>query len=210
MRGNSLRNLVFLAVLGAAGVAGSAKAADLPGRSGGPVFSQLPASLNWSGVYAGAHLGYGFGKAGAADVSGFLGGGQLGVNFQTGRLVFGGEVDAGYTGIDYRGFADTFRQKWLMSARGRIGYAYERFLPYLTAGFGYTTGLYKDAAGKDDNGHLGFVIGLGGEMMLTDRVSARVEFLHYRFGSESYTTPVGVRSIGATTNVLRFGMNYRF
>ena len=67
----------------------------------------------------------------------------------------------------------------------------------------------KTATGKDDQAHFGYVIGAGVEAMLTDRVSARVEFLHYGFGSQTYSVPASRRT-SVQNNLLRFGMSYRF
>ena len=212
MRFNLKSTLICIALLQGGVYSSKAVAGDLPGRKSysGPAFTNPANAMNWSGFYLGGNIGYGFGKANNADISGFTLGGQAGVNFQVERAVFGLEADLAYSGVDYRGFTDTFRQKWLMSGRGRIGYSFDRFLPYVTAGLAYSTATMKAPTGKADNGHIGFVLGLGGEAMLTDKISARVEFLHYRFGSETYAIPLATRNTTITTNVLRFGVNYRF
>ncbi len=183
------------------------QAADLqrrPGYSPTPVFA-----TNWAGFYAGAHLGYVFGRSRSADLDGFKGGLQLGHNWQIDRLVIGGEADIAYAGIDYRGFTESFRQKWIGSGRVRVGYAFERFLPFVTGGIAYTTGTMKAGGAKSSNGHIGYVIGLGGEMMLTDRVSASVQYLHYRFEGQTYNV-VPARNANIVNNEIRVGVNYRF
>jgi outer membrane immunogenic protein len=158
----------------------------------------------------GGHLGFGSGRANSANLSGFTIGAQAGMNFHVGPIVLGGELDATYSGIDYRGFTDKFQQKWLMSGRARAGYAFDRFMPYVTAGVAHTSGEMKVPSGKSEQGHYGYVIGIGSEAMLTERVSARVELLHYRFGAQTYTMPAVTRSTGIVTNTIRFGLNYRF
>lgn len=199
--------LVLAAFVGGISCANSASAADLPRNNS---YSSPAFTANWAGFYGGLHLGYGFGKTRSAEIDGFLSGVQGGFNVQSGRVVFGGELDASYSGIDYRAFADTFRQKWLGSGRVRVGYAFERFLPFVTAGVAYTTGVMKAGGAKETNGHFGYVVGIGGEMMITDRVSANLQYLHYRFGSETYNVLPAARSANIVTNVLRIGMNYRF
>jgi outer membrane immunogenic protein len=185
-----------------------ANAQDWPGSRNS---SSTPYSgQNWNGFYVGAHLGYGMGNANSADISGFTLGGQIGLNMHVGPLVLGAEADLTYSGIDYRGFSDAFQQKWLMSGRGRVGYAFDRFMPYVTAGVAHTSTTLKAPSGKSEQGHFGYVVGIGSEAMLTSNVSARIEFLHYRFGSETYTLPAIARSTGVTTNTIRFGINYRF
>lgn len=185
-------------------------AADFPNsRNSSTTYAVPGLAANWQGLYLGLNTHYGWGKANGANLDGFGLSGHLGYNFQSGPGVFGAEGDFGYTGIDYRGFSDTFRQKWLGSGRLRAGYAFDRFLPFVTGGLAYTTGTMKTATGKDDQAHFGYVIGAGVEAMLTDRVSARVEFLHYGFGSQTYSVPAARRT-SVQNNLLRFGMSYRF
>jgi outer membrane immunogenic protein len=97
-----------------------------------------------------------------------------------------------------------------MTARGRIGYSVDRFLPYLTGGFAYSSNRMKAGGGRADEGQAGYVIGVGAEVMLMQNVSARVEVLHHYYGSKSYVLPIGARSTTLTSNALRFGLNYKF
>lgn len=111
----------FLVAAGAAvAMVSAANAADLGAR---PVYkSATPAAVvayNWSGLYAGGHIGWGWqnseatllaetvpgpfpiGTVIAADSSGFLGGGQIGYNWQGGGpWVLGVEADFSWTGAD--------------------------------------------------------------------------------------------------------------
>jgi outer membrane immunogenic protein len=188
-------------------VVSGSRAADFPGSRN----SAVPMLAGtWSGLYGGLHLGYGFGRSRSADLSGFVGGANIGINAQTGPMVYGVEGDLNYTNIDYRAFADTFRQKWLGSIRARAGFSYERFMPFVTAGLAFTNGTMKAGGAKESNGHVGYVIGIGGEMMLTEKVSASVQFLHYRFNSQNYNVLPVSRNANIVTNELRIGMNYRF
>lgn len=207
MRAKSKVTGLFLACIAAVCIPSSANSADLPGQSSR---STPMMASNWAGFYAGAHIGYGFGRSRGAEIDGFLGGVQAGINFQSGPVVYGVEADIGYTGIDYRAFTETFRQKWMMSGRGRLGYSFDRFMPFLTAGLAYTNGTMKAGGAKSSNGHLGYVIGIGGEMMVTERVSANVQFLHYRFGAQNYNVLPATRNANIITNEIRAGINYRF
>lgn len=183
------------------------RAADFPGARNSAVPMM---ATNWAGAYVGGNLSYGFGQTRAANIDGFKAGVQLGVNFQADRLVFGGELDLGYGDIDYRGFADTFRQKWIGSGRARLGYSFDRFLPFVTAGLAYTSATMKAGGVKEDNTHFGYVVGIGGEMMVTDKISTTLQFLHYRFNSQTYNVLPASRSASIVTNELRIGVNYRF
>ncbi len=88
--------LAFAAATVALGVS-AASAADLGQR---PVYKAQPAPMpvayNWSGFYIGGHLGYAWAKEDVRDLvtgitvqsepDGFLGGAQVGFNWQTGAI----------------------------------------------------------------------------------------------------------------------------
>ena len=90
-------------------VGGQALAADLSTPTPLPGVKYFPtAAYNWGGGYFGLNGGYGFGQSewtlagvstGSFNVNGFLFGGTLGANFQTGRLVLGLEGDFDWSGI---------------------------------------------------------------------------------------------------------------
>ena len=73
------------------------------------------------GIYVGGHVGGGWGEKdwvavgvaplGSHDVDGFLGGGQLGFNYQTGPWVFGAEVD--FSWADLNGSFTDARFSWV-------------------------------------------------------------------------------------------------
>lgn len=118
-----------------------------------------PFTSVWQGLYGGVHLGY------IEDWSsdGVVGGGQLGYNWQAGRFVYGLEADVSV--------ADT-SVDWLASARGRAGFLLDdRLLAYGTAGVGFADAF--------DDTETDFVWGLGLEGKLSERVTARVEYLAY-------------------------------
>lgn len=200
--------LPFVIAIGSLAFMIQARAADFLGRSN---VRSVPIMVsNWAGLYGGVHLGYGFGRSRTADISGFLGGFQLGYNVQSGQLVYGIEGDLGYGNVNYRAFAETFRQKWVGSGRVRIGYAFDRFLPFVTGGVAFTNATMKDGGAKEANGHVGYVVGVGSEMMLTNSISASLQLLHYRFNSQNYNVLPVSRNANIMTNELRVGLNYRF
>lgn len=101
-------------------------------------------SYNWSGFYVGINGGGGLGRSswdstGGFDVSGGLVGGTVGYNYQSGPAVFGIEGDIAWSNI--RGSTTTAcaagcetQNTWLGTARARLGYAWDRWLPYVTGG----------------------------------------------------------------------------
>src|SRR5215210_7856072 len=106
---------ILLASVALFGLAGGAMAADLPARRAAPVFTPVPV-FTWTGFYVGVNAGYGFTDTrrrdfvvegvpgvfvdtGSDDEGGFVGGGQVGFNYQAGMVVFGVEADAQYADI---------------------------------------------------------------------------------------------------------------
>ena len=103
--------------------------------------------FTWSGLYVGINGGYGFGTSswtggglgtGSFSTNGWLIGGTLGYNLQTGNWVWGVEGDIDWSNNKGRhacggGTCET-SNTWLATTRGRVGYAFDRFLPYFTGG----------------------------------------------------------------------------
>ncbi len=126
-------------------------AADLPRRAYRPAYKapMWVAPFSWTGFYAGINGGYGFGKSnwsgagfgtGDFNVKGGMVGGTLGYNLQTGVWVWGIEGD--FDGSWMKGTNTTAcgapgcetKDSWFGTTRLRIGYAGDRWLPYLTGG----------------------------------------------------------------------------
>ena len=86
-----MRKLGLAAVMLTSACAAS-EAADV---SGGPAYlpppSPIPFVYNWTGFYAGAHIGAGWSDGGGSG--GFVGGGQVGFNYQINQWVLGVEGD---------------------------------------------------------------------------------------------------------------------
>src|SRR5689334_22653977 len=147
-----MKRLILASVAGLAALTmmNSANAADIARRQAMP--TKAPAYFapyNWSGFYVGINGGGGwgrsdwsnaFGSTGSFDISGWLAGGTIGYNWQTGPVVFGLEGDIDYahiTGSAICGGGVTIceiRNNWLGTARGRLGYAFDRVMPYVTGG----------------------------------------------------------------------------
>ena len=128
----------------------AAQAADMPTKM--PYYKGAPHSLvsyyNWSGFYAGVNGGYGMGTSTwsvlpgtSIKPKGGMFGGTVGYNWQAGAIVYGLEGD-----VDWSGVKDSVTcgiatcetaNSWLATFRGRIGYAFDRWLPYITAGGAY-------------------------------------------------------------------------
>jgi len=130
---------------------------------------------------------------GFGDGDGVLGGGQLGYNWQSDRLVYGIEADFALSTIEQEvracsSFAcahASASMDWMATVRGRIGYLIDpRILAYATAGVGIVS--WSAEAGisgcpgcsiKLDGRESGAVFGLGVEGKISETMSARVDFL---------------------------------
>ncbi len=109
-----MKRIVLAAALVALGSA-SALAADLPPRGYDKAPAMAAAATNWSGLYIGGNLGYGWGNGNTAfsfshvsvdstalDIKskGAIGGAQIGYNWQMGAIVAGLEADIQGSGIE--------------------------------------------------------------------------------------------------------------
>lgn len=227
------KSVSALVALGISALAiSSAYAADLPrpvGKAPAAVYVQ---PFSWAGFYAGVNAGWGWTTgSGTATVggvtqnysgsgNGFLGGVQIGYNLQSGNFVYGVEADfqgAGgsgtVTGTTFTGSAKT---PWFGTVRGRLGYAFDRSMLYVTGG-----GVYgKSTLEGTDTGTGAFsnsatywtwTVGGGYEAMLWDRWSAKIEYLYAGTPTKA-PTPNGTSALSGSshTNVVRVGLNYHF
>jgi outer membrane immunogenic protein len=183
-------------------------AADLP-RGSAPYFPPA-AGFNWSGAYVGANLGYTWGKVTNSSTSpgGLEGGVQGGYNWQSGQFVFGAETDLQLSGAEDTFAPFKFSNPWFGTLRGRGGFAYSNFLFYLTAGLAYGNVKAESAFLSESRTGLGWTVGLGGEMGITQNWSAKIEYLYMDLGSRSYT--VTGTSNAYQSNIVRIGLNYHF
>jgi outer membrane immunogenic protein len=163
--------------------------------------SQLPPVpfYDWTGVYVGANLGYASASitdtttSGATSTSssqtmtGFIGGGQLGANFQYRHTVFGIEVDADASSQKTSSNTLTATMSSFATARARIGYAYDRIHYYVTGGGGYvqfsSSGTTTSSTGAPvtttgTSRRTAWVAGAGSESAVTPNVILRFEFLY--------------------------------
>ncbi|WP_460448930.1 outer membrane protein [Alsobacter sp. SYSU BS001988] len=207
-----VRMIVPVAMLLTVSVNGRLQAADLPSRSDPYASTGYSAPVaNWGGLYAGAHAGGGFGKAGPASTSGMVAGGQVGYNLQAGPVVAGVEADASVSGVSNTSFSEKTRQKWLVSGRARLGYAAGNIMPYLTGGVAMAATEIKALGGKASSTRSGYVVGGGAEMMMAPSVTVRAEYLHYGLGDAEYPGPLlGPVKVDNSINVIRAGANYKF
>jgi outer membrane immunogenic protein len=223
----------FLLTVGAglmaAAMASPSFAADLPRPAyKAPIYV---AGFSWSGFYVGINGGYGFGKSNWSnalgstsdfDVKGGLVGGTLGYNLQTGSWVWGleGDIDASWmkgsvtsAAIGCGGAGCETRNRWLGTARGRIGYAWDRFLPYLTGGAAFGDIKATNPAGASSTKtKLGYVLGAGVEYAFLGAWSAKIEYNYVDLGKGTCAAATcGLDTdVKFKANIVKLGVNYRF
>lgn len=193
--------------------------------------------LNWSGFYAGGHLGYGRGHsndsfadpviAGPNKALGSLFGGvQLGYNhvLNSGMLL-GVEGDLSFP--NFLSADDVVRSRYTAQGllaekidyvgrlRGRLGYAFDNWLVYGTGGFAWSHARFietNDLTGDEDKvlrTRTGWVVGAGAEVAIAPDWSTRLEYLYDGFGRAAATMPSGARSETTfDTHTLRVGLNW--
>ncbi len=165
---------------------------------------------NWGGIYGGVVAGFGWGNGAGLDTDGGVMGVTLGYNYQYHDLVVGAEGDLSYSGIGSRSAVGRFDQNWIGTARLRAGYAFDRFMVFGTGGFAFSTAEFKSPAfGKDDATHYGWTLGGGIEAALTEKITAKVDYLYTNLNTKNYTVGAGIRA-NPDVSQLRAGVNYRF
>lgn len=220
------------AALGAAAFGTPVSAADMAVKS--PAMNA--AVYNWTGFYVGGHVGYGDGSLGPDTnplplqgvffphtVTGGIGGFQVGYNHQfANRFVLGVEADATFVGpIDLpRRRLGPFNSSidYVGTVRGRAGYSFGTWMPYITGGFawGHSQVRVNDAAGnvisEPGQYQTGWTVGAGAEFALSGNWTAKLEYDYVdlsrrTLGLNDFGMP-GV-SIEPRLQMLKFGLNYQ-
>jgi outer membrane immunogenic protein len=193
-----------------------------------------PPIYNWSGCYFGGNAG---GQSAhpsgtfnvyydsprppesfvfsAGNSASFIGGGQMGCNYQSGQLVFGVEGDADWRRLSRTGslvpgfigesgyFSLTSNWdfcNWQVSIRSRLGYAVDRMLWYATGGVAWTRlslganvlinapapGPYNIATVTEVS--VGWILGGGVEYAVGERVTLGLEGRYTRYRSQHFNT----------------------
>jgi len=219
-------------VLGAAFAfcaASASVAADLPVK--GPIYAPPPpvAIYNWTGFYIGVNAGYGWGEIDDAitplpqpgfgfppfsvgsEPDGFIGGIQIGYNWQTGNFVWGIETDFQGSTLDETTTLAlgppapagtrqrvTTELDWFGTVRGRLGVTFmPELLAYVTGGFAYgdvtvssrtrfAPGPAFTYVGSGSSTETGWTVGGGLEYSFLGNWSAKVEYLYVSLSAPSH------------------------
>jgi outer membrane immunogenic protein len=228
---------ILLASVALAAVSAPALAADLPSRKYEPAAPVVYAPVfTWTGFYVGLNAGVGFSQSNNTTVTdfgpvtpgtytysqgnnnGFVGGAQAGYNWQTGQFVFGVETDIQYADLgnkhDFGGYyygGSSNNGNYFGTVRGRVGYAFDRALIYVTGGL-----AYGDIGGGIGNSSTkaGYTVGGGLEYAFTNNWTAKIEGLYVNIdrGNAIYYGPTYTVHESKNTDfgVVRVGLNYKF
>jgi outer membrane immunogenic protein len=200
---------------------------------------------NWTGFYIGGNLGGAWETGSLTDNftgasfsntrSGFIGGGQIGYNWQVSPVFVLG-VEWMFDGTDISSDTDfvtaptlfgprTFRASanvdWITTLAARFGYAANNWLFYGKAGGAWvhdsatvtdiTDGISVSAS--DTKG--GLVLGVGVEYGFTPNWTARVEWDHISLNDVTRTgfvilSPIDTINLSRSFDLLTVGLNYKF
>lgn len=212
----------------------TAMAADIGAM---PPKAYPPVTASWTGAYVGLNAGYAWGKADQTAVdnnffpprfgvfatpslkpTGFIGGGQIGYNWQSGLLVLGSEVDFSGMGVKTDQTINPFfsgkpnnsatyssQYDWLLTARLRAGVTVApNWLLYVTGGLAVTH-VHDSISGNprtffgdtlitwsDSKTLYGGTIGAGMEYAFAPNWSMKVDYLYAAFND---TTPTVTSSV---------------
>ena len=202
---------------------GAANAADLPRRRAEmPVKApEYVAPFSWTGFYVGINGGGAWGHSNwsgtgtGVNTSGGLVGGTVGYNWQAGPTVFGLEGDLDWAGVKGTstcgGLSCETKNDWLGTFRGRVGYAFNRVMPYVTGGLAVGNIKATSPLGSNDQTRAGYTLGGGIEANIIGPWSAKIEYLYADLGkSNCAACTVGGTDVSFHENIVRAGINYHF
>jgi outer membrane immunogenic protein len=224
-----------VAVAGAMSAQNSAYAADMPRAA--PIYKAQPVAqaYDWTGFYLGINGGYAWGRSSWSDpaagtdsgrfnTNGGTLGGQAGYNWQTGPAVIGIETD--FNWINAKGSSSAggvcltdgagqcqAKQTWIGTTRARLGYSFDRWLPYITGGVAYGDIRADQANGSSSTTKTGWTVGGGVEYGIDRNWSAKLEYLHIDLGTASFmgaASGTPTLSVPITDDIVRAGLNYRW
>jgi outer membrane immunogenic protein len=167
----------------------------------------------------------GDGTDGSVTVTSGLVGGTIGYNAQNlGRLVVGEEFDFDWRSINATVPADScvvnceFKSRWVSTARLRFGYAFDRFLPYVTGGLSIgdiSQSGVGQLAGVADSVSFNWTAGAGLEFVVSGPLTAKLDYLYVNHTNTACNAECnlganpGAIHMGLNENIFRVGLNYR-
>ncbi|MGE7367759.1 outer membrane protein [Neorhizobium sp. NPDC001467] len=181
-----------------------------------PVAIESPA-FTWTGAYVGIQGGAGWleGKAdffgivdASRDFDGGVIGGFAGYNWQfSNGFVAGIEGDFDYNFNEERILGADMGTDWSGTVRGRLGYAFDRFMVYGAAGWTMTNGYVKFLGREESETFSGWTAAAGVDYAVTDKIFVRGEYRHNDFGDKDIIRGVNV---ALDQDVVKVGLGVKF
>jgi outer membrane immunogenic protein len=207
---------------------GAASAADIAPQPVLKAPPPPPPAFSWTGIYIGAHIGSGWAtvnQTGTAtligfptfanpsppqNLNGFLGGGQIGFNYQVSQWVWGLEAQFSGTGLDTTSACGNgvtaisfnmchVKVDWMGTLAARLGWTVDHALIYVKGGaavihdkydYQFLTGaLTLIPLDNFSATNWGWMWGAGIEYALTNNWSAKIEYDYMQFGTKTYALP---------------------
>ncbi|MBO0663557.1 outer membrane beta-barrel protein [Jiella sp. MQZ9-1] len=238
----------FALLLASAAFASPAMAADViapePPAPAPVAIQPVAPTITWTGLSLGVQAGATFGHNGDAsfsssndptlyngnvggdDTGNFIGGANIGYDYQFQNNVVLGAVadfnyinrkkDTSYTTPNGAEFSAQNKLNYLGTARARLGYAMDNILVYGTGGLAYgsvknsvstpstTTGDFAGYTFSTDNEKksVGYTAGAGVDVMATQNLSFGVEYLYTNLGknTQTVTGTNGVNNVSFNSN----------
>jgi outer membrane immunogenic protein len=200
----------------------AANAADMAVKAPPP--APMPPPFSWTGFYIGGNIGgawahhnwsdsfFGLNFDNGNNNGVFIGGGQVGGNYQINNFVIGVEGTFDWAannnntiGVVIPGFGGnlfqvTANDRWITTLAARLGVAYDRALFYVKGGGGWIgadsvtiTNLTTGASitGSTNNTLSGWLFGAGLEWAFTNNWTLKVEYDYLGLSGRTFTVPVG-------------------
>ena len=161
--------------------------------------------------------------------SGFIGGGQVGFNYEFSNLVLGVEGDVDWTSLSATGggvfvpgvgtLQASANTNWVSTLAGRFGVAFDRVLVYGKAGGGWTgntaniTNLTTAASVSPSNTNSGWLVGAGVEWACWANWSTKIEYDYLGLRSWTFASavfPADTFTVNRNIQMVKIGINYKF
>lgn len=229
------------------GLVSSVHAADIPR----PVYKAPVAALEpiyWTGCYLGGNAGYAWGNTSWSDsvlgeftshsTDGWMGGGQIGCDYQANRLVFGvqgmlnaARIKGSGTNAFDANLLDSSRTSWIGTLTGRIGITGSPTLFYAKGGAAWVNGKFEECCfvappapvippvvipdGFAKTTRTGWTVGAGIEHIFIQHWSVFLEYNYIRLTDDvDFMGTNGFANfnynIDQNIHALQVGLNYRF
>jgi outer membrane immunogenic protein len=228
---------LLLAGVGVAAMVGTAMAADMPMRMKAPVYAP---AFSWTGCYIGANFGSLFSTNGwnvaapaapvgapesSFNITDLQGGLQGSCDYQFGSWVVGVQGDYAWsqaTGTavgNFTGLTDQTKITSISTITGRLGYAIDRWLPYVKGGGAWSNDRYSafvPGAGviaSNVNGtRSGYTVGGGLEYAVVSNLSLFIEYDWFDFGTKTVMfggAPFPAMAIHERDSIVKVGANWK-